>query len=92
MSLCPDPKPPLSSLGTVEARPDLRMLLSRRDWVIWQRISSVPLKFPWWSSGEDSAFLIWGPGFNPWSGSEIPRATTKIKDPACCNEDPVVAN
>ena len=38
-----------------------------------------------------------GPGFNPWLGNWIPHAETKssnaaIKDPACCNQDPVQPN
>ena len=34
---------------------------------------------------------VWGPGFNPWSGSQIPQATannshTATKDPTCRND------
>ena len=38
-----------------------------------------------------------GPGFNIWSGNQIPHAATKsshaaAKDPACRSEDPVCQN
>ena len=29
------------------------------------------------------------PGFDPWSGSEIPHAATKKEDPVCHNKGPV---
>ena len=32
----------------------------------------IHVGLPWWSSGKDSVLPMQGPGFDPWSGNQIP--------------------